>query len=334
MTKRSKRSGKRQKGKQSRRQAPARRSGSAATHVPSASTLFRFGLLDPSVAGLMDKATSLLKPVLWARDGGDVRQIRQAKTAQQVLDLLPLARGLGEPEWYKRMRQFGAEVVPLISERLRTVKEIRDEDDRDMAVEKLIGVLRPHGDTGAEVLRERFDDLNKYGQSLACVMWGLLGSAENADRIWRFYQKTVFDRHDLFFVGALWGLIDLHDERAGRALVDLLKNKHFFYELFGFLSLAGDARAVTPLMDEINQRRDKDQADPMMALIGVAHHLGREALLAEFAREVAPYDLNDEVIGLADDLLAKPITSVREYFALFYRGLTAEDLARAIPDSV
>jgi hypothetical protein len=43
---------------------------------------------------------SLLRPVLWARDGEIVKQIRHAETAKDVLDLVPLALGLGEPEWY------------------------------------------------------------------------------------------------------------------------------------------------------------------------------------------------------------------------------------------
>jgi hypothetical protein len=335
MTKRSKRSGKqRQKGKQARRRskrrAPAQRSDSAAAHIPSAATLFRFGLLDPSVMGLMDKATSLLKPVLWARDGGNVRQIRRAGTAEEVLDLLPLARGLGEPEWYKRMRQFGPEVVSLISARLRTVKEIRDEAERDMTVEKLIGALRQHGDAGVSVLLKRFDDLNEYGQSLACVMLGLLGAEASADRIWHFYQKALRKRRESHFIGALWGLIDLKDEQAGLALVQLLKSKRFFYELFGFFSLAGDTRAVLPLLEEIHWRPDERKGDPMMALIGVAHRIGREALLAEFEKGAAPDDPREDMEALANELLAKPIEDVQEYFALFYRGLTPGDLTRAI----
>jgi hypothetical protein len=235
----------------SKRRIPAQRARPAETvRVPSAATLFRFGVLDPTTTGLMDKATAILKPVLWARDGEIVQQIRRARTAEEVIDLVTLARGLGEPEWQKRMRQFGPEVVPIISERLRTVKEIREEDLRDMTVEKLIGVLRWHGGAGAQVLLERFDALNDYGQSLACVMLGLLEEQEGADRIWHFCQKTARNRRESYFVGALWGLIDLKDERVGLALVQLLKSKHFFYELFGFFSLAGDARAVLPLLEE------------------------------------------------------------------------------------
>jgi hypothetical protein len=322
MTKRSRRSHKR------RDRGPAQNAKSSEGSFPSAATLFRFDLLDPSVMGLINRAMSLLKPVLWLRDQEIVRQIRQAGTAEEVLDLWPLAHGLGEPEWCKRMRRFGPEVVPLISERLRTVKEITDGDQQDMAVERLIGVLRQHGDAGASGLLERFDDLNQYGQSLACVMLGLLGAEAAADRIWHYYQKTVNRRRETHFVGALWGLIDLKDERAGLALVQLLVRKHFFYELFGFFSLAGDARAVLPLVVEIQRRPRNSNADPLIALVGVAHRIGREALLAEFDKAAARDDPRGARESLADELLARSIESVHEYFALFYRGPTPDDLAR------
>jgi hypothetical protein len=324
MTKRSKRS------RRHRDSDAAQKAKPSKVQVPSAATFFRFGVLDATTTGLMDRATSLLKPVLWARDGESVKQIRRARTAEELIDLVTLARGLGEPAWQKRMHQFGPEVLPLISERLKTVKGIKDKDVRDMAVEKLIVVLRWHGDAGAQVLLERFDDLNDYGQSLACVMLGLLEAGEGADQIWRFYQKVMYNRRESYFVGALWGLIDLKDGRAGQALVGLLKGKRFFYELFGFFSLAGDAHAVLPLTDEIQRRPDEYKGDPLMALIGVAHRIGREALLAEFEKGAAPDEPQEdrqEMEALADELLAKPVEDVQEYFGLFHRGLTENDLA-------
>jgi hypothetical protein len=69
----------------------------------------------------------------------------------------------------------------------------------------------------------------------------------------------------------------------------------------------------------------------MMALIGVAHRIGREALLAEFEKGAAPDALREDMEALADELLAKPVDDVQEYFALFYRGLAPGDLARVVP---
>jgi hypothetical protein len=54
--------------------------------------------------------------------------------------------------------------------------------------------------------------------------------------MWAFYEKVKRDRRGTYFVGALWGLIDLKDGRAGGALADLLIQGRNFYELFGFLS--------------------------------------------------------------------------------------------------
>lgn len=322
MSKRSEKSRKR------RGRGPAQKARAGEVRIPSAATLFRFVLLDASVMALMEKGLATLRPALWARDGPMVRQIRRARTAEEVLDLVVLARGLGEPEWNKRMRRFGPEVVPLISERLRTVQEIRDEDEREMAVEKLVGALRWHGEAAARVLLERFDDLTEYGQSLACVMLGRLGATAGADRIWRFCQTVMQKQRDGHLVGALWGLIDLKDERAGVALVQLLEAKRSFYELYGFLSLAGDARAVLPLLYDAYRQSGERKADALMALVGVAHRIGREAVLAEFEKGFSPDEPREGVESLVDDLLARPVKEMEEYFALFYRGVTPDDMAR------
>ena len=276
----------------------------------------------------MRKALSRLKPLVWARDRESVKQIKRARTAEEVLDLVTLASGLGETAWQDRMRQFGPEVMPLISERLKTVKNIQEEDTRDMAFETLVAELRWRGDAGAEVLMERFDDLSDYGRSLACVVLGLLGAQASADKMWAFYQKVRRNRRETYFVGALWGLIDLKDERAGGALADLLTRGRNFYELFGFLSLAGDARAVKPLLMAVTRLPEKERMRASMALVSVAHRIGRDALLAEFDRVANPEEPMEAREGVADDLLAQPTSKPEEYFALFYRGLIADDMAR------
>jgi hypothetical protein len=66
-------------------------------------------------------------------------------------------------------------------------------------------------------------------------------------------------------------------------------------------------------------------------LFGVAHRIGREAVLAEFEKGAEPDDPREDMEALAGDLLARPIESVQEYFALFHRGLTPGDLARLLP---
>jgi hypothetical protein len=288
-------------------------------------------VLDPETMKQMDKATELLKPFLWLRDGGAVRQIRQARTAEELIDLLSQSGGLGAPVWDERMRELGPEVLPLISKRLGGAKGIPDEHLREITYDKLVGALRWRGAAGAQVLLERFDDLSDYGRGLASVALGLLGEKRAADKIWQFYQRVVHNRRETHFVGALWGLIDLGDKRAGGAVASLLNKGQYFYELFGFLSLAGDRRAIVPLLQDAVQKPREENMDAPMALVSIVHRIGKEAFLAELDKVVALEDSDTEREAFVDKLLSTPASETQEYFALFYRGLTADDLARVFP---
>lgn len=324
--------------KRSRRTRPARKRRQAAERplvtgapvdVPSAASFFRFCFLDAESSGLMDRATTWLGPLIGARGKDAVTRIERATSAEEVIDLVPLATGAGESVWQERVRQFGLEAVPLISRRLAVLHETREKKLRDMMLEELIGALRWQGDAGARVLRQRFDDLDDYGRCLACVVLGLLDERSAADKVWDFYQRVVRNHRQNHFVGALWGLIDLSDERAGEALVDLIAQGRDFYELYGFLSLAGDARVIVPLLSRVAQEpRENEQA--AMALVSIAHRVGRDAFLAELD-EIATQEPAQERKAFAERFLSVPESRAREYFGWFYRGLTAEDLARVFP---
>lgn len=123
------------------------------------------------------------------------------------------------------------------------------------------------------------------------------------------------------------GLIDLEDERAGKALAELLGKRHYFYELFGFLALAGDVRAVIPLMRILEEVAEENRLDPMMALLSIGHRIGREALLAEFEKVAAPDETPAQREAAVEAILSKPVNYAKNHFQLFYRGLSAEDLA-------
>lgn len=329
---------KRRKRKPARRRKPAQRPKPQrrskrtlrVERIPSAATLFRFRLVDAESKGMMDQLFSLIKPVIWMRDRDRVKQIERASTAQEVIDLAHLAHGLGEDAWHKRMNEFGPEVLPLIAERLKAVKRsIPNTDELDIVYEKLIADLRWRGEAGAEVLLECFDQLNDYGKSLACVVLGLLEMQSSADKMWAFYTK-VKDNPESHFVGVLWGLVDLKDERVSDALVELLLQKRSFFELFGFFSLVGDARAVYPLTWAADQLPADDDSHPLFALVSVAHHIGREAVVAKLT-EAAPQDETQEKIeAIADELFARSASQAQEFFALFYRGMTPEDMARLL----
>jgi len=200
-----------------------------------------------------------------------------------------------------------------------------------VALERLITQLRWRGDAGAEALMECFDDLTDYGRSQACVALGLLNAQASADKLWAFYQETVRDQRETYFIGALWGLIDLRDKRAADALADLLRDGRHFYELFAFLSMAGDARSVAPLMRRAMQMPKDDSLEPAMALLGIAHRIGRDALVAALDELTPHEEPREDLEAVADDVLSRPASLVEQYFALFYRGLTPDDLAQLFP---
>jgi hypothetical protein len=293
--------------------------------VPSAVTVFRFSVRDDQSREIVDQAASKMAPILWLRDGKIVEQIRAAETPAVVLDLAAQAHGLAEAAWMARVRQFGLAVAPLIAERLKASRDIPDEDARDTVRERLIAALRWTGWLGARALRECFAELDEYGQSLACVVLGLLHDTSSAGLMWDYVQKMK-SRPQSYFVGALWGLIDLKDERAGQALAELLHEERSFYELYGLLALAGDARAVVPLIGRMLQGKKDEREDAAMALVAVAQRMGRAALIAEFEKMSASDVEMETLEATADGLLTWPVGSVHEYFELYFRGLRSDDL--------
>lgn len=159
----------------------------------------------------------MMKPLLTLRDGQAMDAIKRAKTIETLLDLAPEARGVAETAWHEHVRRPGMGAAPLIASRLRAASMIADQSDRDIVQERLIAALRWQGSAGAKALRDCFDSLDVYGQCLACTALGLLRDHDSAERVWEFYQTTK-RRPDSYFVGALWGLIDLQDVRASEAL--------------------------------------------------------------------------------------------------------------------
>jgi hypothetical protein len=296
--------------------------------TPSAPTMFRFIVVNEETRDLMAKKLEKLKPLLWPRDGKNVRQMRQAATVEELLDAIPQATGLADFAWQKRMRQFGPEAVPLLAARLKTIRQSGNEDERSAIAEKLIGALRWQGVAGGEALLDCFDSLDMYGQALASVVLGLLNVQSSADKIWAFYQRAVRHRQETHFIGALWGLIDLQDKRAAGALAELLRKQQYFNEIFGFVSLAGDAQAIVPLLAAAEKLPESRQLDPTIAMISVAHRIGREALIAELKKITVPGTSDADWDSAADAILSKPVSYAEDHFEMFYRNLTAVDFNR------
>lgn len=295
--------------------------------MPSAQTLFRIRIIDAQTYDLVRQGISRMKPLLWLRDGRNVKRIEQAQTPEEVLDMVPLASGLGELAWHAQMRKLGPEALPLIAVALKQAVEIRDENVRDKCMAHLIAELRWRGQAGAQVLMEGFEALDDFGRSLACVVLGLLGARPARGLIWSYYQEVKQNLEESDFIGALWGLVDLRDERASEALAGLLATGQDFFELYGFLSRAGDASAVVPLLSLASTLPKEDQVGSMMSLVGIAHRIGREALVSEIEKAAAGEESRKEYEALADIVLSKPASLGEEYFATFYRGIRPDDVA-------
>jgi hypothetical protein len=296
--------------------------------IPSAQTFFRYHLQNvestEQIAQMMQQADARA----WERDRESIERTERAETAGELIDLLPHVAALAGPLWQRRMRAFGPEVVPLIAARLKRART-EDQATRTEVYERLIAALRWKGDAGAAALATCFEDLDDYGKSLACVVLGLLGAQESADTMWHFYQQTRDHPRERFFVGPLWGLIDLEDARVANALAEWLWKERTFDELFGFLSLAGDSRAVVPLLLLSLVKKGDVQQQAAMALLSIAHRIGREALLVEFQKagaQTAEQQKHRE--AMADDIMAASPRQAEEYFAIFYRPFDADDLAR------
>ncbi len=112
------------------------------------------------------------------------------------------------------------------------------------------------------------------------------------------------------------------------ALVDVLHRQQMFYELPGFLALAGDAQTIVPLLHTIIRAPEDDGYDLAMALTAIAHRIGHEALVAELDKTVPAEQSREVSQTRADQILERPASAAEEHFALFYRGLTPEDVAR------
>jgi hypothetical protein len=162
------------------------------------------------------------------------------------------------------------------------------------------------------------------------VVLGLLRAEEAREKIWEYFLDSRRAGQEDWLTGALWGLVDLEDPRAGRALVALLQEGWSAQELFGFLARAGGAEAVLPLVEAAGARQKEEQAAALMALAGVARRIGREALLAELDRAAEGEAERDENRAIASRVLAIPGEAVEEFFALFYRGFQEDEARRAM----
>ena len=295
---------------------------STQTHqrLPSAPTVFRFTILDFETHQEVERASQAIRSYVGDRDRASVERIERAKSAEEVLDLAVEATGLADAAWFERVRQFGPAIVPVMTQRLKASRDIADPDDQTQVREHLIAALRWRGTIGGQALQECFADLDEYAQGLAATVFGILHARASADSIWDLFQRTK-QNPETYFVGALWGLIDLKDPRAADALAELLVFRRQYYEMYGFLARAGDAQAVAPFVTLIVLGAKADREQASYALSAMAHRIGREKSVAALKGE-APAEQYEKAEHTVDKLLEFPLDDIQRYFDLFYRGQT------------
>lgn len=315
-----------------RQTAPARQPArQRARLMPSAHTLWRTVHLDAIVQDGFMSTVMNLQPSLWQRDADNIKAIEQAADVEAVLDLTPTTMNLADHAWLKRMREFGPLVANAIAGRINSGWLERHADRRQALCERYLGALRWCDNSDADALMRCWDALNDKERSFGCVLAGLLGAKAAADPIWELYRATRSSPDNLF-VGALWGLIDLQDARAADALFELMTEQRAFYELFGFISRAGDARLMVPLVTEVHKQAGDSSADAMWAMTGIAHRLGRDELL-RFLGDGADESSVAQLQVFVDQLFLYDQDAVERHFETFYaRSLRQPlDLVGAMP---
>ncbi len=317
-----------------------------ASELPSPATLFHLRLYDQTSADLISGAKQQLQPLLKLRDWSKLQRIQAAHTPEELLDLSPQATGLAQEAWHRRMRAFGPAALPPIQDTLRQLRFLEDSEARYRISALLISELRWHGVDGAQALLSCLDEMDNAAACLACVALGLSRQPALCEPVWRCYLRMKARPDDLDFIGGLWALIDLHDRRVAGELLEYLQQKRYFFELFGFLSLAGDEQALPLLVAGAMEQDQKQGVDALMAATGIAHRVGKPALVRQLleipqadlgrpeagsqtqADEIAADEIAADEIGTM--ILARPLMEVEEYFALFYRGFSPQDATAAL----
>jgi hypothetical protein len=300
--------------------------------APSAPTIWRSTHLDVRTQEMLMSATIQYQPSVLTRDAKKTRKVEDAVDLEALLDLTPIAGGIAESVWYGRMQEFVPAAAGSIADRLSGDWIQRHAKDRSAIQERCIGVLRWCGEDGVDALLACWDALDDYGRSIACVALGLLGDQRSGDYIWDHYQKVRSTRENLF-VGPLWGLIDLQDQRVADALATFLDQGHEFYEMYGFMSRGGDKRFIFPLIALAMLGPDKAKGEATWALTGIAHRLGREALAAELRNSPEPDKVSEsDVESFLDKIFKYSAEDVERHFEVFYdtdgsslQGFSAQD---------
>jgi hypothetical protein len=304
---------------------------------PHAITLVRLQMLSHELVDLIPHQLQLGMDIAEQSDATRrrwARRIRRAKSASELLDLLPIDHLSLLIEWMERWQAFSPDIAQLAVERMAAPDAWSEEHQR-WAKERLACALHRLGPAATRPLIEGFETLDGYGKALACVVLGQLGVREASDAIWRFYVDAYETPENGWFLGPLWALVDLADPRAADAIAQVLEDDWDFNELAAIAGRAGDHRALVPLLGWMMLNLPKPMREVTGATVLVAHRIGREAIIQALgslrltqlsdAPEVAPADI-------ADQLLAIPVEEAGAAIETYFVPTKLEDLIADMMD--
>ncbi len=302
--------------------------------TPSALTFGRLMRLSPALGMQVSQTLQARRGRAWERDKDVLARIERAETPEALVDLVPHLGGLSGPSWLARVKAFSPQIIPLLAERLKAVHAIRDEDEREMRYKHLTDAFYVCGLEAAPALLACFDELgdDEYGKSQVAMALGMLGYQESADAIWAFYRELqnmhgpITDDNANLFIGPLWGLVDLGDPRAADALSEILDQGYFFYSVFAMAHRAGDERLVLPLLWTMAEGDEAMHNQVPSAVSGIAHRIGREALLDALEETFGGEVPRSKLASMADNFLRIEPRISEAYFAYFFEAVDMKEV--------
>ncbi|HEY3289281.1 MAG TPA: hypothetical protein VGK87_04055 [Anaerolineae bacterium] len=288
--------------------------------VPTTQTFYRLVGLRQDYDKTLQSVYRIADAQPSGEEGLAFRRIIEATNPADVVRMTTLSRGVAQLAWTQRMNEFGAAALPHIVRRLKSSQSIFNPDERHIVTERLIGALRRMGAMGGQALFECFNNLDAYGQSLACVALGILKTEPAIEPVWRFYQRVKTDADTGLIVGALWGLIGLRDERVDEIMADLMKAGRIYAEQIPFAALAGGESTLRALAHRLSVAVAKDhhkdeRDDILMAIAAIGHRLGMERLRSVLDDCVEPAATVQSIIDIVE---RTPPERVATYFKMYF----------------
>jgi hypothetical protein len=299
-------------------------------------TTIRWEMLSPDVTPLLLGGV----PGMVAEPRADIQQkiepLRKARSVRELLDLIPVDDDVVLLSvWTLAATARGPAAAPEIAEHMVRVGTT-SQDGAAWIQQRLAVILFGFGASAVLALEDVFEALDPFGKAVACVVLGQLGASGSADKMWAYFFEAYEDPAPGYFIGPLWGLIDLNDPRAVEAVAQVATDHWTFPELPAMIAKVGDRRAVRPLLLWM-MKEEPDPDHPLMhALTLLGHRIGRQVIIEEVEASATPQEpeQGQEVspAELADLILRNPVEPARAAFRTMFETLTLEELIASFRD--